>query len=360
MAVFLCAIVVAVSAQTRGRATANATFQKEPGGIRLGSLITGVSYPVGRSSGSHRELTLEGWIPAASAEATTRDGFDLVVTAGAGERLRAEPGGAVIGRLVEGTLVTRLGTRGTWVRVRRLGWVSQNTLGEPDPAEVAAALQGGVTSGASTAAAAGTPPPPGPPAAQVSPATPPPAASGPLARPVSPAIDAPPNGKVSGAATLRTGTAVSLTPDGKPLAVLPEAAEVEVVERSRDWVRVRMDGWVRAADVAELADGPRITGAMVRSEPDRFVGETVTWRLQFLAVQQADALRPEIPEGQPYVLARGPLPESGFTYLMVTPEQAAQFRRLSPLDEVEVEAVVRAGRTKFLPTPVLQLVKVAR
>ena len=84
----------------------------------------------------------------------------------------------------------------------------------------------------------------------------------------------------------------------------------------------------------------------------------MTWRVQYLAVQEADALRPEIPRGQQYVLARGPLPESGFTYIIVTKEQAAEFRQLAPLDEVAVDAVIRAGRTKYLPTPVLELVKV--
>jgi hypothetical protein len=144
------------------------------------------------------------------------------------------------------------------------------------------------------------------------------------------------------------------------LAASSSPADVEVLGRSHDWVKVRFEGWVRSSDLAaEVTTGPRITGAMVRASPDKFVGQTVVWRLQFLAVQEADALRPEMPKGQPYVLARGPLPESGFTYLMVTKDQVATFRGLAPLDEVQVEAIIRAGRTRYLPTPVLEMVKVA-
>src|SRR2546426_7675415 len=48
-----------------------------------------------------------------------------------------------------------------------------------------------------------------------------------------------------------------------------------------------------------------------RAEPQRFAGQTLRWTLQFIAVQQADELRPEMPKGAIYFLARGPLPERG-------------------------------------------------
>ena len=152
---------------------------------------------------------------------------------------------------------------------------------------------------------------------------------------------------------------LSATQDGKPTATLAQAGDVQVVERTREWTKVRFEGWVRNADVAaEVSSGPRITAAMLRDQPQKYLGQSVSWRVQYLAVQQADALRPEMPRGQQYVLARGPLPESGFTYIIVTNDQAAVFRQFAPLDEVAIEAVIRAGRTKYLPTPVLELVKV--
>ena len=159
-------------------------------------------------------------------------------------------------------------------------------------------------------------------------------------------------------AALRAGTGIAPTRDGKPAATASGGSTVTVLEREGEWARVRLEGWIRAEDVIDDAPLiPAITGAMIRQAPDRYIGQTVTWRLQFLAVQEADALRPEMPLGQPYLLARGPLPESGFTYVMVSRDQAAQFRRMTPLDEVTVEAVLRSGRTKFLPTPVLEFVR---
>jgi hypothetical protein len=166
---------------------------------------------------------------------------------------------------------------------------------------------------------------------------------------------------VAGSAALRKGAELAGGPAGERMAAIERATAVEVVERQRDWVKVRLEGWVRAEQIAgDVEPTPRITGSMVRERPDRFIGDTVTWRLQYLAIQEADDLRPEIPRGQPYILARGPLPEAGFVYLMVTKEQEAEFRRRAPLDEVVVEAVIRSGRTRYLPTPVLALVNVAR
>lgn len=367
MAGLLLVLVSAGSAQTRLRATSAAAFLKEPGGIRLGSLVSGQAYATGRANGAHVETTVEGWIPSAAAQATTRDGFDLTLTAGGGEALRASPNGAVVARIQEGTLLNRIGARGSWVRVRRAGWVARSALGAveptPDRATVAAAQAKPVPPPPPPAASTAAPPPSTraatPPAATTQPAP----TSGQAARSDSatPSEDAPLREGVAGAATLKPGARVVATRDGKAIALAEGSPDVEVIEQTRDWVKVRIEGWVRAADLAsETVAGPKITAAMIQTAPDKYVNQPVTWRLQFLAVQEADALRPEMPRGQLYVLARGPLPESGFTYLMVTKEQAAEFRRLAPLDEVRVDAVVRAGRTKFLPTPVLELVKVVR
>ena len=343
--------VAAASAQPRLRASSAAALLKDPGGIRLGSLVAGVRYSTGRTSGAHLEAMVEGWMPAASTQTTARDGFDLTVTAGAGGTIRSSPGGSIIARVQEGTLLSKVSTRGSWVRVRRAGWVARASLqGEP-----IAAVEKPATKPAPTPV---TPPPsptpaPGPARRDSTrPVKPPPTS-------VSPPGDAQVVANVSGAATLRQGAILSATPDGKPTATLAQAGDVDVVERTRDWTKVRFEAWVRNADIAaEVSSGPKITAVMLRDQPQKFLGQSVSWRVQYLAVQEADALRPEIPRGQPYVLARGPLPESGFTYIIVTKEQAAEFRQLAPLDEVAIDAVIRAGRTKYLPTPVLELVRV--
>ena len=70
----------------------------------------------------------------------------------------------------------------------------------------------------------------------------------------------------------------------------------------------------------------------------------------------ADDLRIEMPKGQLYLLTRGPLPEPGFVYVTITPEQAEQFRALQALQELTLRVKIKAPRTRFLATPVVELV----
>ena len=120
---------------------------------------------------------------------------------------------------------------------------------------------------------------------------------------------------------------------------------------------MRIDGWVREGSLGEAPPPGSITAADIRSQPDRYIGQTVEWTLQVIAVEKADELRPELPTGQPYVLARGPLPESGFVYMVITTDQEDIFRGLDPLSKIRVRATVRAGRSKYLPVPVLTFVR---
>ena len=73
-------------------------------------------------------------------------------------------------------------------------------------------------------------------------------------------------------------------------------------------------------------------------------------------MQTADDLRPDIPEGATYLLTRGPLPERGFVYVIVSEAQKAALQTLTPLTDIRVTARVRAGRSRFLGNPVVDLV----
>lgn len=303
--------------------------------------MQGGEYAIGSTQGTWVEATVAGWIWAQSVQPTARDGFDLTVSAAGGEVVRASPNGPVVARLVPGTLLRRVGERGGWVQVSRTGWVSRSALAtgpSPVPPAVPALVPAPAPAGAPEAlpdTARAQPPPPVPPRAVDS---------------TSPAVPR---------LTVRRGTELATAPDGEPVASFSKVGEAEVLERSRDWVRIRVEGWVRAQDLGgAAADRPAITAAMVREQPDRYLGQTVSWRIHFLAHQQADDLRPELPKGQPYLLARGPLPEVGFVYVSVTPQQAAALRGLKPLDEIRIEGVLRAARTRYLPTPVVELVRV--
>jgi hypothetical protein len=101
-----------------------------------------------------------------------------------------------------------------------------------------------------------------------------------------------------------------------------------------------------------------VSAAEVRADPARYVGKTLDWRLQLVSVQIADELRPEIPAGQPYLLMRGPMPEPGFVYVIVPKGDATRFRALPPLTELTLRLTIKAASTRYLPTPVAELVAV--
>jgi len=316
-------------AQAAVAISGNTLFYKEPGGVRLGALVAGASVAPGRRSGAFAEVVLDGWIFTASTRADPRDGFDLSVAPAEGENIRSEPNGAVVGRAVQGALFNRVSQRGGWTRVRRSVWVARNVL-------------------AARAESPGGPPPPRARdrvAADSVPSPPPPSAP-------------PPADGRSPSAIVRAGTSLQRSPDGPAVARLEAPAEVGLGERRGEWVEVQLRGWVRRAAMDSGAvPRPAISSAMLRDDPERYVGQTVDWRVQFLALQQADELRPEMPLGQRYLLARGPLPESGFVYVMISQEQAQRLAGVSPLEELGVTVTVRAGRTRFLATPVVELVR---
>ncbi|HEV2291912.1 MAG TPA: hypothetical protein VGR60_08745 [Gemmatimonadales bacterium] len=156
------------------------------------------------------------------------------------------------------------------------------------------------------------------------------------------------------AATLTVG------PGGATAASLPQGSEVRVVTRAGDWTQVSVTGWVRTSDLAPLPDQAMVgvSAAEVRADPARYVGRVVEWRLQFVSIMVADELRPEIPAGRSYLLTRGPLPEAGFVYVVLPPDQVERFRKLEPLKELTLRVQVRAASTRFLPNPVVDLLQV--
>lgn len=317
-----------LTAQAPIRLVQETPFLREPAGLRLATLVPGVRLTPGRSSAGHIEVTIQGWLFTASTRSDRRDGFDLSVSVPGGENLRLTPDGVIFGRAVAGALFSRVGARGSWTQIRRTGWIARAALPAP-PRTVASRA----------------PPVAARPAAES-------AAAVPRAAPESTVFEL--------RGTLRAGSVLQRAPDGGAVATLTTTGEVTVGPRDREWVKVRLEGWVRRSDIeGAVTPPPAITGAMLRDQPDRYVGRTVDWRLQFLAHQHADELRPEMPLGQPYLLARGPLPESGFVYVMLSKDQADRLQGLKPLEELSVMVTVRAARTRYLATPVVELTRLS-
>jgi hypothetical protein len=308
-----------LSAQTR--VTQATSFRKDPAGTVLATLQAGESVKAGQVQGDWTAVTLEGWVFTTSTSATSRDGFDIVVTPASGENLRSAPNGRIVARLETGALLNRVGTRGGWTQVSRAGWVSTKALaGGPAPAR-----------------------------------TRPPTAS-----PDSAAVPAPPEGDAADRVAVLRPTPLALTPDGSPVATLDSGASGQVIGKRGEWVQVQLEGWVRETDLSAPASAaiPGVTVAQIRANPSRYLGQLLEWRLQFISIQTADELRPEIPNGARYLLTRGPLPEPGFVYVIVTAAQLPAFEAAAPLQEFTLRGRLRAAQTRYLPTPVLELVQV--
>ncbi|MES2306806.1 MAG: hypothetical protein V4558_14985 [Gemmatimonadota bacterium] len=311
--------------------TTDTEFLKEPGGTGLVRLGRTTPVIAGTTKGTWTEVTVEGWIIGNAMRDDKRDGFDVAVNLAVGSPLRAVMGGgATLGLARAGALFNRVEVKSGWVHVRRTGWVPKSAVGNADKP-------------------APPPPPPPPPPAAAKPDASKPTASKPEAAPTAGTANA------SGV-TVAAGTSLTAQPNGPPIGSLETPVHAEVLEHRAGWSRVRIESWVRDAAIGVASSGG-ITAADIRAEPDKFVGQTVDWSLQVIAVQKADELRPELPLGQPYVLARGPLPETGFVYLTVSADDAEKFRVLPPLARVQVRATIRAGKTRFLPTPVLTFVR---
>ncbi len=159
---------------------------------------------------------------------------------------------------------------------------------------------------------------------------------------------------------LATQTDLFVQPGNGPLGNLVPGAKGRVLGQSGEWVRVQFEGWVRASDLRPESGSATlgVSAAEVRADPARYVGKTLDWRLQLVSIQTADELRPEIPAGQPYLLMRGPLPEPGFVYVMLSRSAVDRFKALPPLAELTLRVTIRAARTRYLPTPVAELVAV--
>lgn len=318
--------------QARVRLRAATPIHAEPNGNQLGTLPAGFQVTPGRTSGAWREIPVTGWIWTASTGPASRPGFDLAVTAEAGENLRSEPDGPVVFKAVKGTQFDRVGRRGGWTQVRRAVWIP------------AGAVRDG---GADGQTGRRTEP------------TDRPAAPAPVSRASEPS-PAPPTPALAPSDTLervvvRKGANLSAGPGGSPVGSLSADQPARVTAQAGEWVRVRTEGWVRREDVRPATDSAVVTLEQLRAAPEKYLGQPVVWRLQFIALKVADELRPELPAGEPYVLARGPLPEAGFVYVAVTKEQAERFRAMSPLDEFTATGSIRAPRTRYLPTPVIEL-----
>ena len=154
------------------------------------------------------------------------------------------------------------------------------------------------------------------------------------------------------------GTAeVRNAPDGAVTGTIVRTGTVIPLARERGWVRVRLEGWVRESDLLPVDSTLRIalSAADLRADPEGSKGKLVRWKVEILALQRADALRRELAEGEPYLLARGPVGENAMLYLALPPALVNDAKAITPLTVVQITARVRSGRSAPTNVPILDI-----
>ena len=324
----LAFLFTAAPARAQSATVRDVELTATPGRNGVATIRKNAPVVTGQVSGSYVQSTVDGWI-AAALLGGSRDSFPLTVKPGGAVRLRsvARADGTIVADLRGGMGLSEVERQGAWVHVRRTGWLP------------------------TTAIAATT-------------ATPAPASSAPAqAQESSPAPQVP-----AGPDTTRNGlvltpavqTAIAASPGGERLGALGPGARATVTGRERGWVRVRVEGWVREADlsVADTALRGALSAADLRADPDGTAGRLVHWEVEVLAHQVADPLRKGLTDREPYLLAQGPTGENALLYLAIPPSLAATAREIPDLGRAIITARVRSGRSDPVGIPVLELLTI--
>ena len=153
-------------------------------------------------------------------------------------------------------------------------------------------------------------------------------------------------------------------PDGDTLARAVPRAELEVTARQGSWVRVRVEGWIWQPDMPTSVVGSDEPGILspddVAVDPEAFAGRVISWRLQFISQERAEAVRTDFFEGEPFLLCRYAGDGGQFVYVAVPPDRLAEVGGLVPLEYLTVTARVRTGASVLTGTPIVDLLSVER
>jgi hypothetical protein len=323
----LLTLATASSLIAQATVTAPAELRAAPRGAAIATVRAGTQVRVRERRGPLSRITLEGFIHR-DLIGGRRDSFALSVRAPSGARLRASPAtdSRPLANLRDGMGLTQVSRAGDWVRVRRVAWISSSRLrSEPAPEtrEQAGSLE--------TTQEASPPRAPDPP--------------------------------IGNALTPTRRASIRLAPEGDSIGGVHPGAVLVPLARERDWVRVRLEGWVRENELQSVDSTvqTRLSAADLRADPEGTRGVVVRWNVQVLSpIQRADPLRRELAENEPYVIARGPDSESALLYLAIPPSMVDAVASIAPLTGVVITARVRTGRSSPVGVPILDLVSIVR
>ena len=325
------ALVTPSSLFAQATVTAPTEVRAAPRGAPIATVREGTEVRVRDRRGTLSRITLEGYIHR-DLLGGRRDSFAVSVRAPSGARLRASPAldARTIANLRDGMGLTQVSRRGEWVRVRRVAWIPSTRLRTEPPPETREQAGSVETTQA-----------PAPPSVATRAPDPP----------------------VGNGLTPTRQTVIRTGPDGDSIGGVRPGAVVVPLARDRDWVRVRVEGWVRESELQTMDSTvqTRLSAADLRADPEGTRGVVVRWTVQVLSpIQRADPLRRELGENEPYIIARGPDTENALLYLAVPPSMLDAVSSIAPLTNAVITARVRTGRSSPVGVPILDLVSIVR
>lgn len=292
-------------------------------GRRLGWLAEGA--PVERlgGQGGWTRARVRGW---ADADHLVRSG-DRYAIGRPETPLRASASGPVRGGLIQGVQVQRVGGGGKWYEIELIGWMPDGAV-RPAAAAVAEA--------------------PSEPAVET-----------PTPEPVAESAPGPER-EVEPFAVARLSARAGLrgAPEGPVLADLPAGVVVRALESRGGWTRVEVEGWVPASAVQVGVEGDVDPEVVELAPSGTFVGRSVTWTVEYVAVQTADEWRTDFRRGETFALARVPGGEGRYVYLALPERLAPRFRELAPFERIRVAGTIRTERSELTGNPILDVTRI--
>jgi hypothetical protein len=98
----------------------------------------------------------------------------------------------------------------------------------------------------------------------------------------------------------------------------------------------------------------------VVQNPEVHRGAVVSWDLQFISMEEAERVRTDFFEGEPFLLTRSTSSGRTFVYVAVPPERLGEVEGLVPLERIRVVGRVRTGSAALTGNPVLDLMELSR